>query len=96
MLQSKTDELYEAIRTRLEPLVGPLAVQGDSTADARHAVSTALVEFGPAGEGLASLGDRGVTSIGRILLPGTKHYSWLKVAEALGVGRASLRFVELD
>ncbi len=62
----------------------------------RRAVSETLATIGPAGEGLASLGDSGVTSIGRILLPGTKHYSWLKVAEALGVGRASLRFVELD
>jgi glutamate/tyrosine decarboxylase-like PLP-dependent enzyme len=72
------------MRGRLEERVG------------RHAVSETLAAFGPAGEGLASLGDRGVTSIGRILLPGTKHYSWLKVAEALGVGRASLRFVDLD
>ena len=62
----------------------------------RRAVAETLASYGPAGEGLASLGDRGVTSIGRILLPGTKHYSWLKVAEALGVGRASLRFVALD
>lgn len=72
------------LRGRLEERVG------------RHAVSETLAAIGPAGEGLASLGDRGVTSIGRILLPGTKHYSWLKVAEALGVGRASLRFVDLD
>lgn len=62
----------------------------------RRAVSETLASIGPAGEGLASLGDSGVTSIGRILLPGTKHYSWLKIAEALGVGRASLRFVDLD
>jgi len=62
----------------------------------RRAVSETLAAIGPAGEGLASLGDSGVTSIGRILLPGTKHYSWLKIAEALGVGRASLRFVALD
>lgn len=72
------------MRGRLEAHVG------------RRAVSETLAAHGPAGEGLASLGDRGVTSIGRILLPGTKHYSWLKIAEALGVGRASLRFVALD
>ncbi len=72
------------MRGRLEERVG------------RRAVSQTLAAIGPAGEGLASLGDSGVTSIGRILLPGTKHYSWLKVAEALGVGRGSLRFVALD
>jgi len=72
------------MRGRLEERVG------------RPAVTATLAAIGPAGEGLASLGDQGVTSIGAILLPGTKHYSWLKVAEALGVGRASLRFVELD
>lgn len=72
------------MRARLEEHVG------------RRAVSETLAAIGPAGEGLASLGDQGVTSIGAVLLPGTKHYSWLKIAEALGVGRASLRFVELD
>ncbi len=62
----------------------------------RREVVETLASIGPAGEGLVSLGDQGVTSIGAILLPGTKHYSWLKVAEALGVGRTSLRFVEVD
>lgn len=62
----------------------------------RREVVHTLASIGPAGEGLVSLGDQGVTSIGAILLPGTKHYSWLKVAEALGVGRTSLRFVEVD
>ncbi|HEX9710786.1 MAG TPA: pyridoxal-dependent decarboxylase [Candidatus Thermoplasmatota archaeon] len=62
----------------------------------RREVVQTLASIGPAGEGLASLGDQGVTSIGAILLPGTKHYSWLKVAEALGVGRTSLRYVEVD
>jgi glutamate/tyrosine decarboxylase-like PLP-dependent enzyme len=62
----------------------------------RRDVVETLASIGPAGEGLASLGDQGVTSIGAILLPGTKHYSWLKVAEALGIGRTSLRFVAVD
>lgn len=62
----------------------------------RREVVQTLASIGPAGEGLVWLGDQGVTSIGAVLLPGTKHYSWLKVAEALGVGRTSLRFVEVD
>ena len=99
-----TDEAAE-LRHRLIDRYVDVWLGGERSADnlarAGRAVDSALNRYSVQSQGLAGihrwLAERGDQSVRApvVLVPNTKHYSWVKAVEALGLGRASLRPIAL-